>query len=143
MNVIDSVSHSFAHSVIPATIKGCLDASPRVAGNACHMGGRQYHASGRQRYMTGLCGTASRRLPGCRLCAGWGGRQGRGVAAWEARRRPASSSTAAHLCAAAVTFLRLQIDVCDIWTHYTPWPCNQLPKSYNFMVKYSILWRLK
>lgn len=40
-------------------------------------------------------------------------------------------------------FRRLQIDVCDIWTHYTPWPCNQLPKSYNFMVKYSILWRLK
>ncbi len=37
----------------------------------------------------------------------------------------------------------LQIDVCDIWTDYTPWPCNQLPKSYNFMVKYSILWRLK
>jgi 1,2-diacylglycerol 3-beta-galactosyltransferase len=36
-----------------------------------------------------------------------------------------------------------QIDVCDIWTHYTPWPCNQLPKSYSFMVKYSVLWRLK
>lgn len=38
---------------------------------------------------------------------------------------------------------REQIDVCDIWTHYTPWPCNQLPKSYSFMVKYSVLWRLK
>lgn len=37
----------------------------------------------------------------------------------------------------------VQIDVCDIWTHYTPWPCNQLPKSYSFMVKYSVLWRLK
>lgn len=33
--------------------------------------------------------------------------------------------------------------MCDIWTHYTPWPCNQLPKSYSFMVKYSLLWKLK
>lgn len=35
-----------------------------------------------------------------------------------------------------------QIDICDIWTDHTPWPCNRLPKSYSFLVKYPLLWRL-
>jgi hypothetical protein len=35
----------------------------------------------------------------------------------------------------------MQIDVVDIWTHYTPYPFNQLPKSYSFMVKHGFLWR--
>lgn len=35
-----------------------------------------------------------------------------------------------------------QIDVLDIWTDYTPWPCNRLPKTYSFLVKYPFLWRL-
>lgn len=36
----------------------------------------------------------------------------------------------------------VQIDVLDIWTDYTPWPCNRLPKTYSFLVKYPFLWRL-
>ncbi|KAL6770016.1 MGD1 [Auxenochlorella protothecoides x Auxenochlorella symbiontica] len=35
-----------------------------------------------------------------------------------------------------------KIDVLDIWTDYTPWPCNRLPKTYSFLVKYPFLWRL-
>ena len=63
-----------------------------------------------------------------------------------AGRRPASAKSANAsfaAAAAAVAHLPPQIEVCDIWTHYTPWPCNQPPKSYSFMVKYSVLWRLK
>lgn len=36
---------------------------------------------------------------------------------------------------------KYHVDVLDIWTHHTPWPFNQLPKSYSFMVKYPIIWR--
>lgn len=35
-----------------------------------------------------------------------------------------------------------QVDILDIWTHYTPWPCSQMPKAYSFMVKYPVLWKL-
>jgi 1,2-diacylglycerol 3-beta-galactosyltransferase len=34
-----------------------------------------------------------------------------------------------------------QVDVVDLWTAHTPWPFNQLPKSYSFMVKYPFIWR--
>lgn len=34
-----------------------------------------------------------------------------------------------------------RIDICDIWSLHTPWPFNQLPKSYSFMVKYGFIWR--
>lgn len=33
------------------------------------------------------------------------------------------------------------IEVVDLWTHHTPWPFNQLPKSYSFMVRYPFIWR--
>lgn len=36
---------------------------------------------------------------------------------------------------------RYCIDIVDLWTHHTPWPFNQLPKSYSFMVKYPFIWR--
>ncbi len=29
-----------------------------------------------------------------------------------------------------------------MWKQHTPWPFNQLPDSYAFLVKHSILWRL-
>lgn len=35
-----------------------------------------------------------------------------------------------------------EVFVTDLWTDHTPWPFNQLPKSYNFLVKHGSLWRL-
>ncbi|KAG8381950.1 hypothetical protein BUALT_Bualt05G0025900 [Buddleja alternifolia] len=32
--------------------------------------------------------------------------------------------------------------VTDLWTDHTPWPFNQGPKSYNFLVKHGTLWRM-
>ncbi len=29
----------------------------------------------------------------------------------------------------------------DIWSHYTPYPFNQIPRSYSFMVAHPALWR--
>ena len=29
----------------------------------------------------------------------------------------------------------------DLWSDHTPWPYNQIPKSYSFLVKNSFLWR--
>jgi hypothetical protein len=34
-----------------------------------------------------------------------------------------------------------QIDVVDMWTEHTPYPFNQLPKSYNSMVANPWSWR--
>ena len=36
---------------------------------------------------------------------------------------------------------KYQVDVVDLWTAHTPWPFNELPKSYSFMVKYPFIWR--
>ena len=36
---------------------------------------------------------------------------------------------------------KFAIDVVDLWVEHTPWPFNQLPKSYSFMVKYPFIWR--
>ena len=36
---------------------------------------------------------------------------------------------------------RYEIDIVDLWTHHTPWPYNEFPKSYSFMVKYPFVWR--
>ncbi|MBA0723044.1 hypothetical protein Golax_003661 [Gossypium laxum] len=36
----------------------------------------------------------------------------------------------------------LQVFVTDLWSDHTPWPFNQLPKSYNFLVKHGSLWRM-
>ena len=36
---------------------------------------------------------------------------------------------------------KYRIDIVDLWTHHTPWPYNEFPKSYSFMVKYPFIWR--
>ncbi|XVF35704.1 hypothetical protein REPUB_Repub18cG0169000 [Reevesia pubescens] len=35
-----------------------------------------------------------------------------------------------------------QVFVTDLWSDHTPWPFNQLPKSYNFLVKHGSLWKM-
>ncbi|KAJ4952917.1 hypothetical protein NE237_029749 [Protea cynaroides] len=35
-----------------------------------------------------------------------------------------------------------QVFVTDLWSDHTPWPFNQLPRSYNFLVKHGPLWKL-
>ncbi|KAF9681335.1 hypothetical protein SADUNF_Sadunf06G0215300 [Salix dunnii] len=35
-----------------------------------------------------------------------------------------------------------QVFVTDLWSEHTPWPFNQLPKSYNFLVKHGALWKM-
>lgn len=35
-----------------------------------------------------------------------------------------------------------EVYVTDLWTDHTPWPFNQLPRSYNFLVKHGSLWRM-
>lgn len=32
--------------------------------------------------------------------------------------------------------------IVDLWSAHTPWPHNQLPKTYSTLVKYPILWRI-
>lgn len=34
-----------------------------------------------------------------------------------------------------------QVTITDLWTEHTPWPFNQLPKSYSFLVKHNTLWK--
>lgn len=36
---------------------------------------------------------------------------------------------------------KYKVDIIDLWTDHTPWPVNQMPKSYSFMVKYPFIWR--
>ncbi|KAK4760140.1 hypothetical protein SAY87_023271 [Trapa incisa] len=35
-----------------------------------------------------------------------------------------------------------QVFVTDLWADHTPWPFNQLPRSYNFLVKHGSLWKM-
>ncbi|XP_047971768.1 probable monogalactosyldiacylglycerol synthase, chloroplastic [Salvia hispanica] len=35
-----------------------------------------------------------------------------------------------------------RVFVTDLWSDHTPWPFNQLPKSYNFLVKHGTLWKM-
>lgn len=35
-----------------------------------------------------------------------------------------------------------RVSIVDLWSHHTPYPFNQAPKTYSFMVKYPVLWRL-
>lgn len=35
-----------------------------------------------------------------------------------------------------------QVFVTDLWSEHTPWPFNQLPRSYNFLVKHGSLWKM-
>ncbi|KAK4710247.1 hypothetical protein R3W88_004760 [Solanum pinnatisectum] len=37
---------------------------------------------------------------------------------------------------------KYQVLVTDLWIDHTLWPFNQLPRSYNFLVKYDPLWRM-
>lgn len=36
----------------------------------------------------------------------------------------------------------MQVDYVDVWTNHTPYPFNQLPKTYSFMVRNSLMWRI-
>jgi len=35
-----------------------------------------------------------------------------------------------------------EVTVIDLWKEHTPWPFNQLPKSYSFLVKHETLWKM-
>ncbi|XP_061368079.1 probable monogalactosyldiacylglycerol synthase, chloroplastic isoform X2 [Gastrolobium bilobum] len=35
-----------------------------------------------------------------------------------------------------------QVFVTDLWADHTPWPFNQLPRSYSFLVKHGPLWKM-
>ncbi|OIV96452.1 hypothetical protein TanjilG_07844 [Lupinus angustifolius] len=35
-----------------------------------------------------------------------------------------------------------QVFISDLWSEHTPWPFNQLPKSYSFLVKHAPLWKM-
>ncbi|KAK4277264.1 hypothetical protein QN277_015282 [Acacia crassicarpa] len=35
-----------------------------------------------------------------------------------------------------------QVFVTDLWSDHTPWPFNQLPRSYSFLVKHGSLWKM-
>ncbi|CAI5480664.1 unnamed protein product [Closterium sp. Yama58-4] len=37
---------------------------------------------------------------------------------------------------------KYDVNVVDFWTDHTPWPFNQLPKSYNFLVRHETLWKM-
>lgn len=35
-----------------------------------------------------------------------------------------------------------QVSIVDAWKEHTPYPFNQLPKSYSFLVKHESLWKI-
>ncbi|KAF9614350.1 hypothetical protein IFM89_018103 [Coptis chinensis] len=35
-----------------------------------------------------------------------------------------------------------EVFVTDLWSEHTPWPFNQLPRSYSFLVKHGPLWKM-
>ena len=35
-----------------------------------------------------------------------------------------------------------QVFTTDLWTDHTPWPFNQLPRNYSFLVKHGPLWKM-
>lgn len=37
---------------------------------------------------------------------------------------------------------KYRVNVTDLWTDHTPWPFNQLPRSYSFLVKHGTLWKM-
>jgi 1,2-diacylglycerol 3-beta-galactosyltransferase len=38
---------------------------------------------------------------------------------------------------------QIQVDIIDLWTDHTPWPLNQLPQSYRFIISHAPwLWKL-
>lgn len=58
--------------------------------------------------------------------------------------------TSSHLCASCrewqltqvLLVVGAQVDYVDIWSHYTPYPFNQIPRSYSFMVAHPALWKI-
>ena len=36
----------------------------------------------------------------------------------------------------------LQVDYVDVWSNWTPYPFNELPKTYSFLVKNPAIWRM-
>lgn len=36
----------------------------------------------------------------------------------------------------------LQVDYVDVWSNWTPFPFNELPKTYSFLVKNPSIWRM-
>ena len=34
------------------------------------------------------------------------------------------------------------VSVVDLWKEHTPWPFNQMPRSYSFLVKHETLWKV-
>ena len=49
----------------------------------------------------------------------------------------------AHYTSAVSAGLGLvaQVDYVDIWSQHTPYPFNQIPRSYSFMVAHPALWK--
>jgi hypothetical protein len=41
-----------------------------------------------------------------------------------------------------INIVVVQVDYVDIWTNHTPYPFNQLPQSYSYLVQNPVLWRL-
>eukprot|EP00884_Botryococcus_braunii_P001426 jgi/Botrbrau1/11284/Bobra.0038s0050.1 len=37
---------------------------------------------------------------------------------------------------------KYHVDYVDIWTHHTPWPFSELPKSYSTLVRNPFVWRM-
>lgn len=35
----------------------------------------------------------------------------------------------------------IQVFVIDLWKEHTPWPFNQAPRAYSFMVKHETIWK--
>lgn len=36
----------------------------------------------------------------------------------------------------------MQVLIVDMWVEHTPYPFNQMPNTYSFMVQHGFLWRL-
>lgn len=50
-----------------------------------------------------------------------------------------------HVCIILFSVWRVpdvQVFVTDLWSEHTPWPFNQLPRSYSFLVKHGPLWKM-
>ncbi|CAI7825099.1 unnamed protein product, partial [Closterium sp. NIES-54] len=37
---------------------------------------------------------------------------------------------------------KYEVAIIDLWKEHTPWPFNQMPKSYSFLVRHETLWKV-
>ncbi|CAI5469698.1 unnamed protein product [Closterium sp. Yama58-4] len=37
---------------------------------------------------------------------------------------------------------KYEVTIIDLWKEHTPWPFNQMPKSYSFLVRHETLWKV-